>query len=132
MTKMCYNTELGETIKRSMVFRADFINPTSPLHQFLVHSYYCHFILFYFIFMQNISLINRSCFQYTFSVLHKRPAGLPFAILHLQIIFCTWFAGMVMIYHYSILHIPRSLVHYLLPTNQKLNQVVHNLHCTKT
>ena len=44
---------------------------------------------------------------------------------------------MVMIYHYSKLHIPRSLVHYLLSTHQKLKknlhgQVVHILHCTET
>jgi hypothetical protein len=42
-----------------------------------------------------------------------------------------------MIYHYSRLHIPRSLVHYLLSTNQKLKKnlngkVVHILHFTKT
>ena len=94
-------------------------------------------ILFYFISMKNISLTSRSCFQYMFSLSLKRPARLPFAILHLQIIFYTWFAGMVMIYHYSRLHIPQSLVHYLLSTNQKLKknlhaQVVHILHCTKT
>ena len=79
-------------------------------------------ILFYFISMKNISLTSRSCFQYMFSLSLKRPARLPFAILHLQIIFYTWFAGMVMIYHYSRLHIPQSLVHYLLSTNQKLKK----------
>jgi hypothetical protein len=82
--KKCYNTELRVTITTSMVFREDFINPTSPHINFW--STIITVILFYFIFMQNISLTSRSCFQYMFSILHKRPAGSPFAILHFQII----------------------------------------------
>ena len=45
---MCYNTDLGVKITTSMVFNADFTNPASPLHKFLVQYYYSYFVLFYF------------------------------------------------------------------------------------